>query len=111
MAMWWWLAGAIGAEVTATLSLRYAEGFTRLVPSILVVLGYGVAFYALSQSIARGMLLAVAYGVWSAAGVALIAVIGATVLHEPLSSVQVGGIALVIAGVLALDLGGSTQAP
>jgi small multidrug resistance pump len=57
------------------------------------------------------MLLAVAYGVWSAAGVALIAVIGATVLHEPLSLVQVGGIALVIAGVLALDLGGSTQAP
>jgi small multidrug resistance pump len=87
MAMWWWLAGAIGAEVTATLSLRYAEGFTRLVPSILVVLGYGVAFYA------------------------LIAVIGATVLHEPLSLVQVGGIALVIAGVLALDLGGSTQVP
>jgi multidrug transporter EmrE-like cation transporter len=49
MAMWWWLGGAIGAEVTATLSLRYAEGFTRLVPSILVVLGYGVAFYALSS--------------------------------------------------------------
>jgi small multidrug resistance pump len=109
MAMWFWLAGAIVAEVTATLSLRYAEGFTRLFPSIIVVIGYAVAFYALSQSLSRGMVLAVAYGVWSAAGVALIAVIGATVLHEPLSWVQVGGVALVIAGVLALELGGSTH--
>ena len=109
MAMWFWLAGAIVAEVTATLSLRYAEGFTRLFPSIIVVIGYAVAFYALSQSLSRGMVLAIAYGVWSAAGVALIAIIGATVLHEPLSWVQVGGIALVIAGVLALELGGSTH--
>jgi small multidrug resistance pump len=108
--VWFWLAGAIAAEVTATVSLRYAEGFTRLVPSALVVAGYLAAFYALSQALTRGMVLSVAYGVWSAVGVALIAVIGAAFLHEPLSWVQIGGIVLVIGGVLALELGGSTHA-
>lgn len=103
--MWFWLAGAIVAEVSATVALRLSEGFTRLVPSVVVVLGYGTAFYALSQSLARGMELGVAYGVWAAAGVALVALIGAAFLGEGLTWVQIGGIALVIAGVLALELG------
>jgi small multidrug resistance pump len=105
--MWFWLAGAIAAEVTGTVALRFSDGFTRLVPSIVVVLGYGIAFYALSQALSRGMVLGVAYGVWAAAGVALIALIGAAFLGEGLTWVQVGGIGLVIAGVLALELGGA----
>jgi small multidrug resistance pump len=105
--MWFWLVGAILAEVTGTVALRFSEGFTRWVPSVVVVLGYGVAFYALSQALARGMALGVAYGVWAAAGVALIALIGAAFLGEGLTWIQVGGIALVIGGVLALELGGA----
>ena len=73
--MWFWLALAIAAEVTATISLRLSEGFTKLLPSALVVVGYVVAFGALSQALVRGMPVGVAYGVWSAIGVALVALI------------------------------------
>jgi small multidrug resistance pump len=102
---WLFLAGAILAEVIATTSLKLSEGFTRLVPSIGVVVGYIAAFGLLSQALTRGMALGVAYGVWAAAGVALVAVVGAALLGEGMTWVQVGGIALVIAGVLALELG------
>lgn len=99
------LALAIAAEVTATVGLKFSEGFTRLVPSVVVVLGYMAAFLLLSQALTRGLGISVAYGVWAACGVALVAVIGALFLGEPLSLVQIGGIGLVIAGVLALELG------
>ena len=103
---WLWLIGAILLEVFATTSLKLSEGFTRLLPSIAVVVGYAGAFYALSQTLAQGMALGVAYGVWAAAGVALLAIIGALFLGESLTWVQVVGIALVIAGVMALEMGG-----
>ncbi|WP_181782010.1 DMT family transporter [Pseudonocardia pini] len=108
--MWFWLAGAILAEVTGTVALRFSEGFSKLWPSVVVVLGYGTAFYSLSQALARGVPIGVAYGIWAAAGVALIALIGVAFLGESLSWVQVGGIVLVIAGVLALELGRSSHA-
>jgi small multidrug resistance pump len=103
--MWFWLAGAILAEVTGTIALKFSEGFSRAGPSILVVLGYGVAFVALSQALVRGMPVGVAYGVWAALGVTLVALIGAAFLGESLTWIQVGGIGLVIGGVLALELG------
>lgn len=103
---WVWLVGAILLEVFATISLKFSEGFTKLLPSVLVVGGYAGAFYLLSQALSRGMPLGVAYGVWAAAGIALLAVIGALFLGESLTWVQVGGIALVIAGVMALEMGG-----
>ncbi|MET8876827.1 DMT family transporter [Nocardia sp. NPDC004278] len=101
------LALAIASEITATVSLKLSEGFTKLVPSIIVVIGYGSAFFFLSQALKRGMPIGVAYGIWSAVGVAAIAVIGVLFLDERLSLIQVGGIALVIIGVLALELGGA----
>ncbi|MGW8528152.1 MULTISPECIES: DMT family transporter [Nocardiopsidaceae] len=104
---WFWLVGAIAAEVTATTSLKLSEGFSRLIPSVVVVVGYVAAFAMLSQALARGMDLGVAYGVWAAAGIALVAVIGALFLGESLTWVQVGGIALVIGGVMALEMGGA----
>ena len=102
---WLFLAGAILSEVLATTFLKLSEGFTKLVPSIVVVVGYVAAFGMLSQALTRGMTIGVAYGVWAAVGVALVAIVGATLLGESLTWVQVGGIALVIAGVLALELG------
>jgi small multidrug resistance pump len=107
--VWFWLAGAIVAEVTATVSLRYSEGFSRLLPSVVVVVGYGTAFVALSRALERGMPLGVAYGVWAALGVTLVALIGATFLGEPLTWAQVGGIVLVVGGVLALELGAAHE--
>jgi small multidrug resistance pump len=102
---WLFLAGAIITEVIATTALKLSEGFTRLVPSIVVVVGYLAAFGMLSQALTRGMGIGVAYGVWAAVGVALVAVVGATFFGEGMTLVQVGGIALVIAGVLAIELG------
>ncbi|MFJ2839327.1 DMT family transporter [Nocardia sp. NPDC087230] len=101
------LALAIASEVTATVSLKLSGGFTKLVPSIVVVIGYATAFYFLSQALKRGMAIGVAYGIWSAVGVAAIALIGVLLLGERLTLVQVGGIGLVILGVLALELGGA----
>ncbi|MBU3066950.1 multidrug efflux SMR transporter [Nocardia sp. NEAU-G5] len=98
---------AIVSEISATVSLRLSQGFSKLVPSIIVVVGYGASFVLLSQALKRGMPLGVAYGVWSAIGVAAVAAIGALFLNESLSLVQVGGIGLVIVGVLALELGGA----
>lgn len=103
---WIFLVGAIVAEVFATTSLKLSEGFTKLVPSILVVAGYATAFFLLSQALVKGLDLGVAYGIWAAVGVALVAVIGVVFLGESLTWVQTGGIALVIAGVMALEMGG-----
>lgn len=99
------LALAIAFEVVATVSLKLSEGFTRLGPSVVVVVGYLAAFGLLSQALARGLGVSVAYGLWAAAGVALVAIAGSVLLGESLTWVQIGGIGLVIAGVLALELG------
>jgi small multidrug resistance pump len=102
---WLFLAGAIITEVIATSALKLSEGFSKLVPSIVVVVGYIAAFGLLSQALTRGMGIGVAYGVWAAAGVALVAIVGVAFFGEGMTVVQIGGIALVIAGVLALELG------
>ena len=102
---WLFLAGAIITEVIATTALKISEGLSRPIPSIVVVVGYIAAFGLLSQALVRGMAIGVAYGVWAALGVALVAVVGAAFFGEGLTTVQIGGIALVIAGVLALELG------
>jgi small multidrug resistance pump len=99
------LALAIACEVVATVSLKLSEGVTRLVPSVVVVVGYLAAFGFLSQALARGLGVSVAYGLWAAAGVALVAIAGTVLLGETLTWIQIGGIGLVIAGVLALELG------
>ncbi|MTE13810.1 DMT family transporter [Nocardia aurantiaca] len=101
------LALAIACEVTATVSLKISEGFSKPAPSIIVVIGYGAAFYFLSQALKRGMAIGVAYGIWSAVGVVAVATLGALFLNERITPVQIGGIVLVIAGVLALELGGA----
>lgn len=96
---------AIAVEVMATLSLRASEGFTRLLPSLVVLGGYGLSFFLLSVVLQRGLDVAVVYALWSATGIVAIAAIGATFLGERLTGAQIVGIALIIAGVLALELG------
>lgn len=99
------LAGAILSEVTATIALRLSDGFTRLVPSVVVVGGYILAFGLLGAVLKRGLGLGLAYALWAACGVALVAVIGALAFGDGLTWVQIVGVALVIAGVVALELG------
>lgn len=105
MGAYLYLALAIAAEVTATISLKLSEGFSKLGPSIFVVLGYAVAFYGLSQVLKAGLPIGVAYAVWAAAGVALVAIVGVVFLKEPMNLAMVGGIVLVIGGVVLIELG------
>ncbi|MDA8368536.1 MAG: multidrug efflux SMR transporter [Nocardiopsaceae bacterium] len=102
---WLLLIGAILAEVAGTISLRFSEGFTRPLPALISLIGYGAAFWLLAQVLKQGMNIGVAYGVWAALGVSLVAIIGALFLGDGLTWVQGGGIVLVIAGVLALEMG------
>jgi len=99
------LAGAICSEVLGTVSLKLSEGFSRPLPSALVVVGYAAAFVALSWVLKLGLPVGVVYAIWSGAGVALVAIIGAVFLDESFSAVQVIGLALIIGGVVALELG------
>ncbi|MCA1186205.1 MULTISPECIES: multidrug efflux SMR transporter [unclassified Saccharopolyspora] len=92
--------------MTATISLRLSEGSTRIGPSILAVVGYLGAFALLSQIPTTGMSAGVAYRLWAAADVALVAIIGAASLKNTLTPVQFSGIAPVTTGVPALDVAG-----
>ena len=103
-----WLALAIGSEIVATVSLRLSDGFTRPLPSVAVVLGYGLSFYALSITL-RSIPLGVVYAVWSGVGTALIVVISFFLFREVFDVVKVAGIGLIIVGVVMLN-GASTVA-
>lgn len=94
---------AIVAEVIATSALKASENFTRLIPSLLVVAGYGIAFTCLSMTL-KTLPLGVAYAIWSGVGTALVAVVGWLVYKQQLDLPAVAGIALIIAGTLVLNL-------
>lgn len=99
------LALAIVLEVSATLAFRAADGFARPWWLLVVVPGYVGSTMLLSVVLKRGMGVGVAYGVWSAVGVAMTALAAAVLFTEPLTPVSVAGIALVIVGVLMVELG------
>lgn len=100
---WIYLAIAIVSEVVATSALKAAEGFTRLVPSVLVVVGYALAFYFLSLTL-RTIPLGVAYAIWAGVGVALVALVGWVVYHQSLDIAAFIGIALIVSGVIVLNI-------
>lgn len=103
---WLALAGAILVEVLATLALRASEGFRRKRWILPVVTGYVTSFVLLWVTLSLGMPVGVAYGVWSACGVALVALLAKVLFAEPLTRPMIGGIALIIAGVLTIELSG-----
>jgi small multidrug resistance pump len=94
---------AIIAEVVATSALKSSENFTRLIPSLLVVFGYGIAFTCLSFTL-KMLPLGVAYAIWSGAGTALVAMIGWLYYKQQLDLAAILGIGLIIAGVIVLNL-------
>ncbi|MFF3136159.1 DMT family transporter [Streptomyces mirabilis] len=100
------LAGAIASEVAATTAMKYSEGFSRLWPSLVTVLGYVVAFVLLAQCL-KTVQVGTAYAIWAGAGTAVIAAIGMVFLGEALSFTKVAGILLIIGGVVVLNLGGA----
>ncbi|MBB4040029.1 small multidrug resistance pump [Microvirga flocculans] len=98
-----YLFAAILCEVVATSALKAADGFSRLWPSVVVILGYGLAFYCLSLAM-RSIPVGIAYAVWSGIGIVLIALIGWLVYRQPLDMPAILGMALIMAGVLVINL-------
>jgi len=100
---------AIVAEVVATSALKSSEGFTRLAPTALVVVGYVVAFYFLALAI-KVIPVGVAYAVWAGLGIVLISLIGWLVFQQKLDAPAVIGMTLILSGVLVINLFSSTSA-
>lgn len=102
---WILLGSAIVTEVAGTLALRASEGLTRLPWVLATVAGYIAAFALLAQVLRLGMPVGVAYGIWAAVGVALTAIAGRLLWADPLTPVMGMGIALIMAGVLLVEVG------
>ncbi|MET8553545.1 multidrug efflux SMR transporter [Streptomyces sp. NPDC004959] len=100
------LAGAILCEVAATTAMKYSEGFTRLWPSLLTAGGYIVCFALFARAL-KTLEVGTAYAIWAGAGTALIALIGMVFLGESVTPARLAGTALVIGGVVLLNLGGA----
>lgn len=100
---WLYLTIAIVSEVVATSALKAAEGFTRLVPSLLVIAGYALAFYFLSLTL-RDISVGVAYAVWSGVGIALVSLIGWIIYNQALGAGELAGMGFIIFGVILLNI-------
>lgn len=100
---WVYLLIAIVAEVVATSALKATAAFTRTGPSIVVVVGYGVAFYFLARAL-ETVPVGVAYALWSGIGVVLITLIAWLVYGQALDLAAIVGLALIVAGVVVLNL-------
>ncbi|MDY0072383.1 MAG: SMR family transporter [Thauera sp.] len=100
---WLFLGFAIVGEVIGTSALKAAEGFTRLWPSLIVISGYAAAFYFLSLTL-RSIPVGVAYAVWSGIGIVLISLVAFLLYGQRLDLPALLGIALIVAGVLVINL-------
>lgn len=97
------LAIAIVAEVIATTALKSSESFTRVLPSIITVLGYAIAFYCLSLTL-RSIPTGIAYAIWSGVGIVLISLAGWFIHKQSLDLPALIGLALIIAGVIIVNV-------
>ena len=106
---WLYLAIAIVAEVVATTALKASDGFTRMGPTGITVVGYGIAFYLLALAL-KTIPVGIAYAIWSGAGIVAITAIGYFIFGQKLDAAALIGIALILAGVLVLNVFSSTSA-
>lgn len=109
MKSWLLLGAAIIAEVVATSSLKASAGFTKFWPSVIVVLGYLVAFYLLSLTL-KFIPVGIAYAVWAGLGIVLITLVGWLVFGQKLDIASVVGMVLIVAGVAVINLFSSVSA-
>ncbi|SYX83468.1 Small multidrug resistance protein [Paenibacillus alvei] len=108
MMSWLYLIGAITLEIIGTISMKMSNGFTRPVPSILMIVCYLLAFTSLNFSL-KQINVSVAYAIWSGVGTAAIAVIGYYFFSESMSWIKVVSILLIILGVIGLNLQGGSH--
>lgn len=104
---WLLLALAIVGEVTAGIALRFSKGFTRLRPTILALIAFATAFYAISVAM-QTLPVSVVYPVWAGAGTAGVAVIGMAALEEPAGVQKVSGILLIVLGIVLIHANSSS---
>ena len=104
-----YLAIAIISEVIATSALKSSDGFSKLMPSVAVVLGYGIAFYCLSI-VLRTMPVGITYAIWSGLGVVLIAIVGLLYYGQRLDLPALLGMCLIVAGVVVINVFSSSVA-
>jgi multidrug transporter EmrE-like cation transporter len=100
---YFYLAIAIASEVIATSALRAADGFTRLLPSILVVAGYALAFFFLALTL-KTIPVGVAYAIWAGIGIVLISLAAYFLYGQTLDAPALIGIGLIVAGVVVINL-------
>ena len=98
-----YLVVAVIAEVVATSALAASHGFTKPMPSLVTVVGYGIAFYLLSLTL-RTIPVGIVYAVWSGLGIVLIAAVGAIWFRQPLDLPAVIGLGLILAGVVVVNV-------
>ena len=97
------LALAIVSEVVATSALKASDGFTRLWPSLVMAVGYAVSFYCMSLAV-RALPVGIVYAIWSGVGIVLISAAGWAIFGEKLDLPAIVGLALIVAGVLVVNL-------
>lgn len=100
---WICLFLAIFLEVAATIFMKLSNGFTRVVPTVAMFVLYGLSFWPMAI-VLKHMEIGAVYAIWSAVGTAAVAVLGILVFHEPASALKAVAIALIIAGVVCLNL-------
>jgi small multidrug resistance pump len=105
---WFWLASAIALEVVSTLTLKTTGGFGRSWSTAFVILGYTGSFAALGITL-KTFDVGMVYAIWSAVGTAVIVTIGIAAFGEPATAARVGGVALVVIGVVVLNLSDATE--
>jgi small multidrug resistance pump len=98
---YWYLTIAIVAEVLATSALKESQGFSKLLPSLLVIAGYGASFYFLSL-VLQTIPIGVAYALWAGLGIVLITIVGAVMFGQKMDLAAILGIALIVSGVIVL---------
>ncbi|MBR1558245.1 MAG: EamA family transporter [Prevotella sp.] len=103
MKEWIFLLGAVASETLGTSMPKLSEQFTRLWPSVICVIGYMLSFYLLSHAL-RTLPVGIAYGIWGAVGIVLITLIGVFAFHQKPDLPAIIGLALIIAGVLVINL-------
>lgn len=100
---------AVLSEVIATTALKFSEGFTKLVPSLIVVIGYGLSFYLLSLSL-KSIPLGTAYALWSGIGIVLTVIAGMVLWRESMDWARGIGIFLILLGIVIVNLFSKTSA-
>jgi small multidrug resistance pump len=107
---WVWLAGAISLEVVATLNLKASYGFSRLLPSLIVVFGYIGSFILLGATLKR-LDVGTVYAIWSGAGTVVVVFVGIALFGESATAMRMAGIAVIVAGVIVVNLSGGSGEP